>query len=433
MKKYGTLVALSLVVSTMIGTGVFTSLGFQVVHTKSAFSIILLWVIGGVVALCGAFTYAEISALFPKSGGEYNYLTEIYHPSLGFSSGFISIIVGFSAPIAAIAIASSKYFSGFFSGVNLTLFSTFLILLISFIQILGLRFGERFQNFITVLNLFIIIGFCLIPFFLGDPKFESGVSFLPQASDLKIIFSSSFFASLVWVFYSYSGWNASTYIAGNLKNPKKALNLSLFWGTLLVAILYILIHFVFLKFATFEQLSGQIDVVNVVAANIFEFNTSKIISLLLGVILLAPISACFLSGSRVIQTMGEDYRPIKFLALENKMGSPYIGIILQCLISLIFIFTSTFEWIINYIGVTLALFSTLTVAGVFIIRRNFKDDKIPIKTIGYPVTPIIFIFFHLAMILFLSLKNPAVFFSSIITIFLGLILYYFIRKKNEIV
>ncbi len=153
MKKYGTLVALSLVVSAMIGTGVFTSLGFQVLHIKSAFSIILLWAIGGLVALCGAFTYAEISALFPKSGGEYNYLTEIYHPSLGFSSGVISVIVGFSAPIAAMAMASSKYFSGFYLGIDLTLFATFLILLISFIQILGLRFGERFQNFITVLNL----------------------------------------------------------------------------------------------------------------------------------------------------------------------------------------------------------------------------------------------------------------------------------------
>ncbi len=258
------------------------------------------------------------------------------------------------------------------------------------------------------------------------------MSFIPQASDLKIIFSSSFFASLVWVFYSYSGWNASTYIAGNLKNPKKALNLSLFWGTLLVATLYILIHYIFLKFATFEQLSGQIDVVNVVAANVFEFNTSKIISLFLGIILLAPISACFLSGSRVIQTIGEDYPSIKFLALENKKGSPYLGIILQCLISLVFIFTSTFEWIINYIGVTLALFSTLTVAGVFIIRRRYKDDKIPIKTIGYPVTPILFIFFHLAMILFLSLKNPAVFFTSLLTVIIGLLLYYLLRKKNEI-
>lgn len=432
MKKYGTFVALSLVVSTMIGTGVFTSLGFQVVQIKSAFAIILLWAIGGVVALCGAFTYAEISTLFPKSGGEYNYLSEVYHPALGFVSGIISVVVGFSAPIAAMAMASSKYFSGFYPGINLTLLSTLLILLISLIQILGIRFGERFQNYITVLNLLIIIGFCLIPLLLGDPKFESKVSFLPQISDLKIIFSSSFFVSLVWVFYAYSGWNASTYIAGNLKNPKKALNLSLFWGTVLVMTLYILIHFVFLKFATFEQLAGQIDVVNVVAANIFEFNTFKIISLLLGIILLAPISACFLSGSRVIQTMGQDYNLLKFFSRENKMGAPYISIILQVIISLGFIFTSTFEWIITYIGTTLSLFSTLTVAGIFSIRKRFKSEEIPIKTIGYPFTPILFIFFHITMIWFLTIKNPAILLTSFLTIILCFLLYYFVRKENEI-
>lgn len=432
MKKYGTLVAFSLVISAMIGTGVFTSLGFQVLQIKSAFAIIFLWAIGGLVALCGAFTYAEISILFPKSGGEYNYLSEIYHPSLGFASGIISIIVGFSAPSAAISMASAKYFSGFYPGIDTTLFSSILILLICLIQILGLRVGERFQNLVTILNLILIIGFCSIPFFLENPKFESGVSFSPEMSDLKIIFSPYFFASLVWVFYSFSGWNASTYIAGHLKNPKKALNISLFGGTFLVMVLYIFINIVFLKFASFDQLAGKIDVVNIVSSNLFETSTFRLISFFLGLILIAPISACFLSGSRVIQTMGEDYRPIKFLALENKMGAPYLGIILQGLISLVFIFTSTFEWIINYIGITLALFSTLTVAGVFIIRRRFKDDKIPIKTIGYPITPIIYIFFHLAMILFLSLKNPAVFFSSLFTVFLGLIIYYFIRNKNEI-
>lgn len=432
MKKYGTLVALSLVVSTMIGTGIFTSLGFQVLQIKSAFAIILLWAIGGLVSLCGAFTYAEISILFPKSGGEYNYLGEIYHPSLGFASGIISIIVGFSAPCAAMSMASAKYFSGFYPGINPMLFSCFLILLICSIQILGLKMGERFQNFAAFLNVFIIISFCLITLFLKNPKFESGVTFAPQMTDLKIIFSPYFFASLVWVFYAYSGWNASTYIAGHLKNPKKALNISLFGGIFLVMALYILINYVFLKFASFEQLAGKIDVVNIITSNLFGIGTFRLVSFLLGLVLIAPIGACFLSGSRLIETMGEDYLLIRPLSLENKSGAPYMSIILQGIISLGFIFTLSFEWIINYIGVTLALFSTLTVAGIFIIRKRIKIEKIPIKTIGYPLTPIIFIFFHLAMICFLSIKNPAILFSSLFTILISWWPYYFMRKKNEI-
>ena len=222
--------ATAIVVADMVGVGVFTSLGFQVIDIKSGFSLLLLWVVGGVVAICGAFCYAELAAMFPRSSGEYNFLRRIYHPAFGFVAGWLSATVGFAAPIALAAMAFSKYLTS--SLPNLVpslpahlfgfpvdwslLIGLAITWLAAVVHLGGVRFGGAYHNAWTVLKLVLIIVFIVAGFVVGDAQ---SVSFAPSAADLGYIGAAPFAISLVFVMYSYSGWNAATYIVGELREP----------------------------------------------------------------------------------------------------------------------------------------------------------------------------------------------------------------------
>src|SRR5579872_2829712 len=213
-KKYALSVGITLVIANMIGTGVFTSLGYQVGPIPSGFSILFLWALGGLVALCGAFTYAEIAASFKKSGGEYYYLSQLYHPSIGFAAGWISLLVGFAGAISAVAIAIGEY-AHELVGIPVKVIAIAAILLVSSIHWFGVKTGGIAQNILTSLKLTLIAVFCAAPFFVSGVTL-SNISFLPTSIDTDLIFSSGFAISLVYVVYAYSGWNAAAYIAGNL-------------------------------------------------------------------------------------------------------------------------------------------------------------------------------------------------------------------------
>lgn len=220
-KNYTLTVAITLVIANMIGTGVFTSLGYQVVPLPSGFAIMMLWLLGGIVALSGALTYAEISTTLKRSGGEYLYLSKIFHPSLGFLSGWMSSIAGFAGAISAVAIAIGEYATEA-TGISTKVIAVMAILSVSFVHWFGVKTGGRVQTFLTALKLSLILFFCIGPFFVQSvPKTE--IHFLPQPGDWKLILSSGFAVSLVFVVYAYTGWNASAYIAGNLDNPRKNL------------------------------------------------------------------------------------------------------------------------------------------------------------------------------------------------------------------
>jgi basic amino acid/polyamine antiporter, APA family len=203
--KIGFNTAVSIVIANMIGTGVFTSLGFQVLGLSSGFSILMLWVIGGVLALCGALTYGEIGSAFPESGGEYNYLSKLYHPALGFLSGWVSVSVGFAAPIAAASVALSQYVTKIYPTINPTALSITIIIVITCIHSINLKAGSIFQRGFTWVKIICIIMFAGFGLFYVP---EHSISFTPDANAIKDIFSSAFAGSLIYVTYAYSGWNA---------------------------------------------------------------------------------------------------------------------------------------------------------------------------------------------------------------------------------
>ncbi|MFZ5554475.1 MAG: APC family permease [Bacteroidota bacterium] len=448
--RYTRNVAISMVIANMIGTGVFTSLGYQVGTLPSGFTILFLWFLGGVIALCGAFTYAEISTTIKGSGGEYNYLSQIYHPSVGFLSGWMSLIVGFAAPVCAVAIAIGNYFSPVIGVEDKKAIAVVFILVIAAVHLFGVKVGGKFQNYLTLYKILLIVVFCLIPFFITGYE-PSGISFGYADTDYDLIFSSGFAVSLAFIMYAYSGWNASTYIAGVMENPKKNLPFSLITGTAIVTLLYVALNAVFLYVGTFQELGvkppnfDEVDVGNVVAFKIFGNEIGVIFAALITFALVSSLSAMTIAGPRVVEQMGNDYPVYKKVAMKTESGAPYLAIFIQAAIAIAMVMVSSFEEIIKFIAISLSLFSTLTVAGVFILRIKKKTTADTFKTWGFPVTPLLFIAANSWMMYYIikdALQKQAegktefnIFWLTLLVMLPGIILYFIAAKtkKNETV
>jgi APA family basic amino acid/polyamine antiporter len=419
--------AICIVVANMIGTGVFTSLGFQAADIKSGFALLSLWLVGGIFALCGALSYGELGAAMPRSGGEFHYLSRIYHPIIGFLTGWVSVTVGFAAPIAAAAMAFGQYTSRVFPVLTPMVLAPLIVIIISLVHTKNLKLGSYFQDILTVLKILLIVVLILCGLFLAEPQ---ALRFLPSSEDIPLIFSAPFAISLVYVTYSYSGWNASIYLASEIEEPEKNIPLSLFVGTFIVMVLYLLINFVFLYSTPINELAGQLEVGYVAANQIFGTQGANIMSLLIAFGLISSISSMVWAGPRVTQVIGEDIPFFRPLAKKNAEGIPYYAILLQLAIVLVLVLTATFEAVITYLGFTLTLSSFLTVLGVFVHRMRFPDVPRPYKTWGYPVTPIIFLAISLWMLIFIFQGKPVESLAGLGTIALGLPVYLLASKKN---
>ncbi len=419
--------AISIVVANMVGTGVFTSLGFQAADIKSGFVLLMLWVVGGIFALCGALSYGELGAAMPKSGGEYRYLSDIYHPVLGFLSGWVSMTVGFAAPIALAAIAFGKYFWRVFPVLNPTLLAIGLTIIISLIHTRNLHIGSVFQNFSTVFKLTFILIFIGCGLFLAQPQ---AIQFTPAVGDGSQLFSGAFAVSLVYVTYSYSGWNAIAYIAGEVKQPETILPRSMLIGTGIVTLLYCAINFIFLYTTPIEKIAGELEVGYVAAESIFGLWGAKFMGLLISLGLIASVSAMVLAGPRVIQAIGEDIPFFRIFARQNRQGVPYYGILLQLAIVLVLIITSTFETVATYLSFTITLSSCLTVLGVFVYRLKSPHSPKPYKTWGYPITPLVFLAIGVWILVFVFQNKPIESLAGLATISLGIPVYFFAAKHQ---
>ena len=426
-KKYTLTVGITLVIANMIGTGVFTSLGYQVGSIPSGFAILVLWGIGGVVALSGAFTYAEISTTLKKSGGEYHYLGKIFHPAFGFISGWMSLLVGFAGAISAVALAIGEYSYVLF-GIPTKIVAIVAIVLVTSVHLFGVKTGGAVQNFLTSMKLLLILFFCIAPFFVAE-NIKSGISFLPHEGDLSLILSSSFAVSLVFVVYAYTGWNAAAYIAGNLENPAKNLPRSLIIGTLTVTVVYLALNAMFLYSATFQELDGKNDIGNVVAFKLFGDKVGLLFSFFFSVALLSTLSAMTIAGPRVLEAMGDDYPKLKTLASKNRFDMPYIAILAQGAWSIFLVLVSSFKEIIQYISLSLSIFSLATVLGIFILRKKYPKEQRPFQVPFYPLPPILFTICTCWMMYYVTENNPWIIIYSLATVVPGLIIYFAISKK----
>jgi APA family basic amino acid/polyamine antiporter len=429
IQKIGLFTAIAYVVANMVGTGVFTSLGFQLSGgVTDVAAILLLWLMGGIIAFTGAQVYGELGSVMPRSGGEYNFLSELYHPALGFMSGFFSMFVGFAAPIALAAMALGEYFSNIYSAVDVRIIAAAVIILISIIHATGVKSGGAFQLIFTIIKILLIIAFIVAGLFFA-PEHQD-ISIIPTSTTWTQVLSAGFAVSLIYVYYSYSGWNASAYFVSELKNPAKNLPRSLVLGTLIVIVLYLLLNYVFLLVAPVSELSGKLDVGAVAANNIFGREGGIIMSGLISLLLISTISSMVFVGPRVIQVIGEDYPAFGFMSKKQKNGVPLIAIIVQSSISLILLFSSTFDTLLTYLGFVMNIFAFLTVAGVFVHRRKHPDAVRPYKTWGYPVIPAIFMIFVLWNMIYLFKDKTVETLIGLGTLAVSLIVYFIIVPKK---
>jgi APA family basic amino acid/polyamine antiporter len=388
---YSTVTAV--VIANMIGTGVFTSLGFQLLELRSGFVLLTLWAVGGLVALCGAMSYAELGAALPRSGGEYNFLSRIYHPGFGFVSGFVSATIGFAAPTALAAMTFAAYTTSVLpqtvdERVEKAI-AMALVLAMTIVHSGSRRQSGGLQAVFTLLKVLLILAFCLAALLLvNEPQ---PLTFLPVSGDGQLLASGAFAISLIYVSYAYTGWNAATYLSSELENPQRDLPRILFAGTAVVTLLYIALNFVFLRVTSMDAMRGEIEIGFIAAESAFGASGGRFAGLALALLLISTVSAMTLAGPRVLQVIGEDFAALKYLSHTNKEGLPYFAIRTQSILAIVFILTSGFESILVFAGFTLALNSFVTVLGVFVLRRRQPELPRPYRTFGYPVTPLIYL------------------------------------------
>src|ERR1700694_187546 len=316
---FSAIVATAIVVADMVGVGVFTSLGFQVKDIPSGFSILLLWAVGGGVALCGVFSYSELGAMFPRSSGEYNFLTRAFHPAFGFLAGWVSATVGFAAPVARAAMAFGEYGKSVLPGAPPLTLAIGVVWLVSLVQLGGVRHSSTFPLVATILKVVLIVAFLVAGFVIGTPQ---PVSFTPAVSDFALITSAPFAIGLVFVMYSFSGWNAATYIIGEMRTPERSLPRALLVWTLIVIVLYVALNAVFLHTAPIDTRSGQLDVARISASYIFGEIGGRIVAAMICIGLISSISAMMWIGPRVMMTMGEDIPVLRVFARRSTRGAP---------------------------------------------------------------------------------------------------------------
>nr|WP_070959607.1 amino acid permease [Hyphomonas sp. Mor2] len=427
--------ALAIVVANMVGTGVFTSLGYQLVTLQSGFALIMLWVVGGLIAICGALSYAELGAALPRSGGEYNFLGQIYHPGAGFVSGWVSSTVGFSAPVALAAMTFGAYTTSSILPEATESTSAWmerglavgLILLLTLIHTRQRETSGAFQSLFTLIKVVAIIGISVAGLVLVSDY--QPISLLPQSGDVGAITSGAFAVSLIYVSYAYTGWNVATYLTDELEHPQKSLPRVLFAGAFGVMLLYILLNAVFLLTTPAEKMVGEVEVGVIAARHVFGQTGAVFTGAVLGVLLISTVSAMTIAGPRVLQMVGQDIKAFRFLAHSNEDGMPTTAVLVQSGLALLFVLTATFDQVLVFAGFTLALNSLLAVGGLFVLRVQQPELARPFRVPLYPIVPIIYLALTIWTLVFVALERPQEVAVSLLLITTGILIYGLSRRN----
>ncbi len=420
----GRFTATGMVIACMVGTGVFVGLGFQAAKIHSTFAILLLWVLGGVYALCGSFCYAELSARMPRSGGEYHFLSRLYHPALGFLAGWVTVTVGFAAPTAIAALAFASYLSVWHPLFGSQWTAIAMILLCGCIHLGRAEVGRFFQNGFSAIKILLLTGFAGIFFFMI--KDAQPIRLLPTQADWDIVTTMDFATAFVFVTYSFSGWNAAVYVSGEIRDAKQIVPLALLTGTTLVLALYLVLNYAFLHSIPFSEIVNLKDKERIAAlasGKIFSGQGEIIASSLIALGLVSTVGALIFIGPRISQAIGEDFPALGFLARKNRNKTPLIAILMQLAMSILFVLWADLESILVYVEFTLIMISMLTVAGLFLLRlknRSFHGYK----AWGFPWTGLLFLFMSGWVLVSVFYRHTEESVVGLLTVLAGLFLYY---------
>ncbi|HYL73087.1 MAG TPA: amino acid permease [Bryobacteraceae bacterium] len=447
LRQLGLMSATALVISNMIGSGVLTTTGFLAGELGSAKWVLLAWAIGGVCALAGAFCYSELGVNFPSSGGEYVYLTQAFGPTWGFMTGWVSFFAGFSAPIAASALAFSDYLGHFFPALKLENarhiigsgawevrlgpaqgVACWLVAAFTILNCLGVRRTARVQNVLTSMKVLVVIVFIVAGFAFGNGSWDNFSHPAARTSTTPIL--SQLFLSLLFIYFSYSGWNAATYVAEELKQPARTLPLSLACGTTLVAALFIGLNVLYIYAVPLETMKGVVAVGALAATHLFGPAVAGIFSAAMLLSLLATVNAMTTIGPRVYYAMAKNGAFFSAAAkVHPRWHTPVNAIVAQGLCTMLMT-VSPFLDLLFYIGMLLNFSAVMSVASLFIFRRRQGWQKLGVVNFAYPLIPAVFVVIGIWMTI-LGLKlRPGVSGIAAATVAIGALVYRFrIRAK----
>jgi len=441
-RKIGLFPLTNIVVANMVGAGIFTTSGLLMRDLGNPLVMLGLWAVGGVIALCGALSYGELGAAIPKAGGEYAFLSDLFHPLLGFLSGWISFFVGFSAPIAASAIGVAEYLSRAFPGilrpgllpapaeaiVFRKLWACLAIVLFTLIHARGIEFGSRIQNFLTVAKVGLIVGLVLAGFGSGNgdwSHFLQGESFRFDFAGWK-----SAGLALMWIMFAYSGWNASAYLGAEVRDPARTLPRSLILGTGIVLFLYAGLNMLYIYAVPPAGMSGVVSIGGLAAGNLFGPAFEGLLSVLIAFALFSSLSAFIILGPRVYYSMARDGYFFKSVAeIHPVFKCPSKSVLLQGLISIVIVISGSFDQILTYMGFALGIFPLFAVIGVFKLRRRGQAvSRMP----GYPAVQVIYCVAGVLILVLGFLRSPGPSVTALLTVAAGVPAFYIFKKKYKV-
>lgn len=438
-RRIGFVSATVIVIANMVGTGIFTTSGYMLQEIGHPVGVFLAWGAAGLLALSGALCYGELGAMYPRAGGEYVFLKECFGPLPAFLSGWVSLIVGFSAPIAAASVAFAVYLiraigllnNGLPDGFSFSLpFLTFspvtviavcVIFSLTAVHYLSLFLGTWVQGILTGLKIGVMVLIISAAMFYGE-SVQNDLYRLSGGWDL--VFSQGFAISLIYASFAYSGWNASAYMGAEIKDPARSIPLSLLCGTGVVVVLYLLMNLAYVRVLPQSEMSGVLEVTGAAAARIFGPSVSGVVNGSIALSILSVISVMIMTGPRVYFAMARDGLFFKVFGKIRESGkTPGYAVLLQAGIAASMVLTASFEALMVYVGFTLGIFTTLTVIGMVNLRRRAPDHARPYKAFGYPLTPAVFVCGNLWITGYAIVTRPVVSLFGLGTILAGLILY----------
>lgn len=422
-----------LIIAMMIGTGIFTTSGFLLADIGSPSAVLLAWIVGGVAAIAGALCYAELGAAYPHNGGEYILISRLVHPAAGFGSAFASLLAGFAAPLAGSAMAFEAYLYEAIGHQVLAegVLATLAVVLTSVAFSLSRRLAFGGQDVFTAIKIALMVGFVLLG--LGALIHNPSATTVTETSALSAALSPSFAAGLVYVAYAYTGWNTAVYVAGEVRNPKRALPRAILRGAGLVTVLYVLITLAIVYSGPMETLAASGKTVTHVAAKfLFGEGAARWISTVIALGLISNVGALVAAGPPVTAAVGASIPRLRVLALSTRAGTPWLATLMQALIALVLLWTASFDAILVFVGASLTLSSAITVLGLFVHRRRTQDslEQDVFRTPLYPLTPLVFLALAIWMLIFATIEKPNVLLWTLGLYAAAAIGYAALQKRN---
>lgn len=446
LRQLGLVSATALVVSNMIGTGIFTGTGFLAAQLGSTNLIFWIFIVGGLSAFLGAMCYAELGVNFPSSGGEYVYLSKAYGPAWGFMTGWASFFAGFSAPIAAAALAFSEYVGHFFPALRESnahvivgsgeyalrlggaqIVACALVGLFSILNIFGLQRAARVQNFLTALKVIVLLAFIVLGFTMGRGDFAHFSQLAARESATPL--AEQFAISLVWVYVAYSGWNAATYVAEELHRPSRTLPLALGIGTVLVTALYLALNAIFIYAAPLEEMKNVEAIGSFAASHLFGPVGAAIFAGLMALSLMSTVNAMVTIGPRVYFAMARNGAfPAAAAKVHPKFRTPAVAIVAQGICTMLMTLTP-FPQLVLYIGMTLNIFTVMSVLSIFFFRKREGWHKLRAISFAYPAAPILFATVGIWMTYQGIILKPWIALATFLTLATGALVHHFRARQ----